>query len=1068
MSDSEASSERLSGQRQEDKRVSSEEEGEDYSLTPNSLTHNCSSVNAAVTMDRLDGSPEMKMQRSYVDPHNPRGSDDSLFGVTVQVQGIKGQPFVVLNSSGQESHRDISVITHQAGYNPGVVRRSVDERSSSLELHYQKHPEILRPYDPRNNNFNTLNPTQNSQPVKARMPIPAEGASDDQNTPPSDGHIPAKSPNAVDSEPFMSVGKLINQFNSSQRRGRGGPRNRLDPEDTQRSRSVDSGRASDSSSSSSSTASSLKGGSIGTVTSGGCIYPPGSARARLLGGETTKREDNKPTAPLKAHLGSDKAAKVLHRTKELSRHDHLNGAEDRDTQQVLADPNEDAAKQMLFTYLKEGTTDDELVTKRKVNLLLERINRIKWKTAENVEEELNDPGADVKQLLEKREALESQVCDLKQKLDTEIKNEKTLAKACEKARTEKTKLQEELAKSQAELFKLRNKLTDLEGQLKSTKDELTQMVSERERSKVQMKDLQQQLSEMHDELDQSKKAEAIHAEKQILLKDMAQLRADYQEMLLAKEEQEDVLQQQEKDLSALKDAIKDEVETHDQYIAALKEEYELELKHLLRDLETAKESNTVLGKEKVEALEEGGAAKEQLKELSQQRDQLKGKVQDLSSKVDKLSRTVQELKASEKLQEQRVKQLEREKQQLEETLQDVRRNEEEMCQSNRSLLTRLEEVQSKLTKLNHEHRDLKEKLREERKQTEDLWKSKSELEDERRLQDRTVEQLQRKMNSIMEDCEASTDVLQSQVDEAKERSQRELADLRRQLQEKGAELEKSRLAAKKLQDELLPLDEDLQRCRGEQQEAHSRARQLEQRVEELEETNITMVDERERHVKLLEGRISQLEDDVNDERSTADRLMERLDKTKEQMDQIRSELMQERAVRQDLECDNMSMERQNKDLKSRMAHLEGSQRTNQDSLIAKLNSRIQELEERLQGEERDNNNLQQSNRKLERKLKEMKMQADEDHVNLQTHRDQLTQRLKTAKRQMDEAEEEIERLEHTKKKLQRELEEQLEANEQLHGQLDTLRKDLRRKRKSPPVIKGVEADADNLDDTGSD
>lgn len=58
------------------------------------------------------------------------------------------------------------------------------------------------------------------------------------------------------------------------------------------------------------------------------------------------------------------------------------------------------------------------------------------------------------------------------------------------------------------------------------------------------------------------------------------------------------------------------------------------------------------------------------------------------------------------------------------------------------------------------------------------------------------------MNSIMEECEASTDVLQSQVDEARERSQRELDELRRQLQEKGAELEKSRQAASKLQEEV--------------------------------------------------------------------------------------------------------------------------------------------------------------------------------------------------------------------------------------------------------------------------
>lgn len=53
--------------------------------------------------------------------------------------------------------------------------------------------------------------------------------------------------------------------------------------------------------------------------------------------------------------------------------------------------------------------------------------------------------------------------------------------------------------------------------------------------------------------------------------------------------------------------------------------------------------------------------------------------------------------------------------------------------------------QGKLTKLNHEHRELKEKLKEERKQVEELWKAKAELEDERRLQDRAVEQLQRKV-----------------------------------------------------------------------------------------------------------------------------------------------------------------------------------------------------------------------------------------------------------------------------------------------------------------------------------
>lgn len=56
-------------------------------------------------------------------------------------------------------------------------------------------------------------------------------------------------------------------------------------------------------------------------------------------------------------------------------------------------------------------------------------------------------------------------------LSCRAQNEKTLAKACEKARTEKKKLQEELAKSQEEVFKLRGKLAETEAELQAAKQE---------------------------------------------------------------------------------------------------------------------------------------------------------------------------------------------------------------------------------------------------------------------------------------------------------------------------------------------------------------------------------------------------------------------------------------------------------------------------------------------------------------------------------------------------------------------------------------------------------------------
>lgn len=72
---------------------------------------------------------------------------------------------------------------------------------------------------------------------------------------------------------------------------------------------------------------------------------------------------------------------------------------------------------------------------------------------------------------------------------------------------------------------------------------------------------------------------------------------------------------------------------------------------------------------------------------------------------------------------------------------------------------------------------------------------------------------------------------------------------------------------------------------------------------------------------------------------------------------------------------------------------------------------------------------------------------------------QLSLRLKAMKRQVEEAEEEIDRLESSKKKLQRELEEQMDVNEQLRGQLHAMKKDMRWVRAVAPRSPDSEASA---------
>ncbi|XP_071271850.1 cingulin-like protein 1 isoform X1 [Salvelinus alpinus] len=936
--------------------------------------------------------------------------------------------------------------------------------------------------------------TQGPGPAFVSAPGPHHHSFTTLLSPPSEvTNIPRRSPNTVDTEPISSIGSLINQFDGPQQMGRAGPRRgRIAPEDRRRSRSVDSRRQRNSDPLDPSSAASAVRGTRGE-TPGGATSAPGSPKGRGANGPSTlmfnKLQWEKEEGP---SVVSPKAVKVRYRVEKtsLSRSRSLNHTEEeskRETQVITPDllkgqrglqqvstetqrPNEDTTKQILFTYLNDGTTDLTSTTQKKVNLVFDRINQLKWKTAENVEEEIRDYTAEAKELQQKGAELEREVSKLKTQLEHKTKNGRTLAEACEKAQTDMKTVQEELDRRHEELSTLRDRLAGMEAELEVAIDELVQVKAEREHGRTEMKDLQLQLSEMHDELDQAKNTtRAESTEKQLLLKDLAQLRLDFQELIQVQEEQEEVLHWRERELTALKGALKEEVESHDKELGIMKEVYDKEAQKLREEMEEVKESNTVLGQEKREVEEERGEARGQVKERIQEREELRGQVEELESKVDQLNLDIKESKTLQRQLVKCVEQLKREKQQVEGTLAEVREKEDEISQANKDQLIKLENVQSEMTQLNHQHREVKERLKEERRRTEELRRVKSDLDEERRLQNGTVEKLQREMSAKVEECEASTEKLQLQVDEVRKKSHTELTELQQQLQEKGLDLEKSQQMTRKLQEELLPLEQGLERSRREWEEAQQRGRQLERKVEELEERNAHAHEDHARQVKLIEGQMGQLEQDLQDERNSTDLLMNRVDQGKQQMEQIRGELLQERAVRQDLECDKITLERQNKDLKSRVSHLEGSQRSNQDVVVSRLEGRIQELEGRLEGEERDNINLQQANRKLERKVKEMMIQVDDEHISMQNQKDQLNQKLKTAKRQMDGAEEEIERLENSKRKLQRDLDEQIETNDQILSQLNALRSEMRRKQqKSSPLLMIEKDDTVCEDDINSD
>ncbi|KAM8762801.1 cingulin-like protein 1 isoform 3-T3 [Acanthopagrus schlegelii] len=893
----------------------------------------------------------------------------------------------------------------------------------------------------------------------------------------------------IDTGSIPGVDELIEKFDgqvgSHQRRGRTGRRNRINPEDRKRSRSVDSAlgprdgyagfarqqgtsmehvlrpsqlRLQKTAGSQDSWMTAVDG-KTDSRDSSRATSAPGSPQSTISKGvgfiqgykKPQTRSSSIPFKSKESEDGASSAGKVSTTTlstslsKTSSAADKKSSAETdvqatpdllKGQQELSQQTNEETAKQILFSYLKDGSNDNDETTKRKVNLVFEKIQTLKSRATASSQGDTKslDFSAQAKALQEQNAELEKEKTELKKQLEKNQADRKTAAGLKE--------LQQELERISEECKHLKERLAKTEAELQTTVEELFQVKMEREQYQTEIRDLQDQLSEMHDELDLAKKSGA-DGEKDILMADMMQLKLEMQELLLAKEEQEEVLRRRERELTALKGALKEEVAAHDQEVDKMREQYEKEISRLQTSLEEAKQSSAAVVRERAEVEAAKGALEGQTGRLTQEAERLRRRAQELENEVAKLNRIIDEAKLQESRLGDKVGRLEKEKKQLEESLAEIKEQEEEVSRANRALTLRLEDVQRNLTKLNIEHKDLEERLQEEKTQKEQFKSMKNNIEDERRLLDHTVEKLQKEMNSIVDASQSSTRELQEQIDLYKEKNRRELSELQRLLRERGQELEQYLLATKTLQDQLSHQGEELRRCQTERDEAVLREKMLEAKVHELEaeaETKAHSKEDKARHVKLMEDRIAQLELDLEEERQSGDQLMDRIDRGREQ----------------------------NKDLKSRVSHLEGSQKSNKEGLVAQLEGRIQELEERLEGEERERANLQLVNRRLERKVKEMMMQGEEEHNTLQDQRDQLNLRLKALKRQMDEAEEEIDRLEHSKKKLQRDLEEQQEANDQLQSQLKALRTEMRRKNTSAPLLNSLHDDDDDDDDISTD
>ncbi|XP_014899154.1 cingulin-like protein 1, partial [Poecilia latipinna] len=271
----------------------------------------------------------------------------------------------------------------------------------------------------------------------------------------------------IDTGSIPAVDELIDKFDGkdggNQRRGRAGRRNRINPEDRKRSRSADSAFGSRSDSSFMDEFGPSRGTSKEHVlrpsqlrlqrTASGqdpwstavdgpssqATSAPGSPQSsvsKYIGSlrGCTKLQSRPAIPPFKSSEETPSVRKVsttsLSKLPPTADSKTSTGADVQATpdllkgqQELSQQTHEETAKQILFSYLKEGSNDNDDVTNKKVNLVFEKIQTLKSRATAGAQGDSKsvDLAAQTKALQEQNAELEKEILELKRQLEEQIK-----------------------------------------------------------------------------------------------------------------------------------------------------------------------------------------------------------------------------------------------------------------------------------------------------------------------------------------------------------------------------------------------------------------------------------------------------------------------------------------------------------------------------------------------------------------------------------------------------------------------------------------------------------------------
>ncbi|NXS94967.1 CING protein, partial [Jacana jacana] len=987
-------------------------------------------------------------------PAKARGKPGS-YGVAVRVQGIAGQPFVVLNS-GEKGGDSFGVqIKSDGSYpnpstspqqppgsvssdsdlpeNPYVGRQlrhgsshsTSDEETGSVSVTSRREPkpppgkrlpgEELR----RTQSHGDLLSTPDDEPLAAtRVPWASGGrqhralASSMVNIGPerskaAGSRVVAKEPSSdtelgagsseVDTNPLSSVDSLISKFDGKvQQRGRAARRGRIAPEERKRSQSLD-GRV-----------------PRREVPDAWELSEDGGMRSQRVnrGAEepVAERLQSKAQAELQVP-GGDVIAELFCPLKQLKSTPDLL----RDQREVTQPGSSEHPKELIYSILKEGSSESEISLKRKTARLLEKM------------QELAAPAKDTGCSQPQHRDLARKVEELQEKLDEETKLRQKLELSREPGKGASTRgLESRLREAEGESQRLRGALEKKTQELQRSLQELSEVRTAKEQMETRLGHCEEQLLATNRELDRLRQGPGTSPDGDTLYKVLGRLR--------------------ERELTALKGALKEEVASHDKELDRVRQQYQSDMDQLRRSMEGMTQDQASLESEQQKI---NAVVRNLQRELEESAEET-GHWRDMFQKnKDELRATKQELL-----------QVKLEREEFEEELRELQerfnaaREEAEQARSStvapgelEALRKELREAREAQWELSEEKQSREERLRERERE---LAALKGTMREEATSRDEELERFRRDLQQLREERDEATESAREASEQARktvESSLREVQDQNDDLRRKVLGMEtqlkeyerlgenwegsQARLKEKvtKLEAERRQMEDSLGEATEREQELLMAKRSLEMRLEEAQRGLARLNQE---HQELSESyqeeqrqkeQLKRAKSELEEQKRLLDRTTEKLNKELEQMSEeshsslaaLRSQLeefkeksrkeitdSQKQAKDRGAEVEKMqfSVGRLQDEVARLKQALQESQAERESALLDKevLLQRLHNLEQEMDTKKRSQDDRSRHVKALEEKSKRLEVELDEERTTVEL----LTERVNRSRDQIDQ------------------------------------------------------------------